>query len=143
MLYTLGPYSELRPLVGMEMGIGILSMSADDVPYGVPLSFGYDGDSRLFFLFVGTTTDLRQETYADQSDVASLTTYDVGSDGSWRSVVVSGPIDRVTPDEWDAARDAMTDNAYQSTLLAEHDLQENPNVWVLKVAERSGRAVGQ
>jgi len=126
-----------------EMGVGILSMSADGVPYGVPLSFGYDGDGGLYFAFLGATAELRKETYAEQSTVASFTTFDVDPDGSWRSAVVSGPLDRIAPGEWDAAREAMLDNAYRSDLLAERELRENPNVWVLDAAERSGRAVGQ
>jgi hypothetical protein len=147
--------SDFQPLLGTaldepgidgvlrERGVGVLSMSADDVPYGVPLSFGYDGDDCLYFVFLGSTVELRKETYADQSDVASFTTFSVGPDGSWRSVIVAGPLDRITPGEWDAAREAMIDNAYQSNLLAEHELQENPNVWKLEIEERSGRAVGQ
>lgn len=147
--------SDLRPLLGTEMdesaiddvltemGVGILSMSADGMPYGVPLSFGYDGEDGLYFLFLGATADLRKETYADQSDVASFTAFDVGSDGPWRSVIVSGELDRIGPREWDAAREAMLDNAYRSDLLGERELRENPNVWVLDIAERSGRAVGQ
>ena len=146
--------SDLRPLLGMELddteidellleaGVGILSMSADGVPYGVPLSFGYDGDN-LYFVFLGATADLRKETYAEQSDEASFTAVDVDPDGAWRSVIVSGSLDRITPEHWDDAREAMLDNAYQSDLLAEHELQENPNVWVLDIRERSGRAVGQ
>ena len=125
-----------------EIGVGVLSMSADGVPYGVPLSFGYDGDA-LYFVFLGATADLRKETYAEQSDGASFTAIDFDPDGAWRSVIVSGPLDRISPGEWDAAREAMLDNAYQSDLLAEHELRENPNVWALDIAERSGRAVGQ
>ncbi len=146
--------TDLRPLLGLELddaevddvlraqGAGVLSMSADGVPYGVPLSFGYDGDS-LYFAFLGATADLRKETYAEQSDVASFSAVDIDPGGAWRSVIVSGPLDRIAPDEWDAAREAMLDNAYQSGLLAEHELQENPNVWALEIEERSGRGVGQ
>lgn len=32
-----------------EQGVGVLSMSTDGTPYGIPLSFGYDGDDRLYF----------------------------------------------------------------------------------------------
>lgn len=64
-------------------------------------------------------------------------------DGSRRSVVVAGPLDRISPGDCDAAREAMLGSAYRSALLADHELQENPNVWALDVAERSGRAVGQ
>jgi nitroimidazol reductase NimA-like FMN-containing flavoprotein (pyridoxamine 5'-phosphate oxidase superfamily) len=125
-----------------ELGIGVLSMSAEGVPYGVPMSFGYDGGDRLYFVFLGTSTELRKERYAEQARVASFTTFDVEPDGSWRSVVVAGPLDRITNDEWDTAREAMADNAYQSNLLTEYDFQESPNVWALEIEERSGRAVG-
>jgi hypothetical protein len=125
-----------------EVGVGVLSMSADGVPYGVPLSFGYDGADRLYFVFLGATTELRKETYAEQAEVASFATFDIDPDGSWRSAIVSGPIDRITARDWDAAREALTDNAYQSGLLAEYELQENPNVWALEIRDRSGRAVG-
>jgi hypothetical protein len=146
--------SDARPLLGTdlddtdidellrEVGAGVLSMSADGVPYGVPLSFGYDGDA-LYFAFLGASADLRKETYAEQSDVASFTAVDFGPDGAWRSVIVSGPLDRISPAEWDAAREAMLDNAYRSDLLADRDLREHPNVWALDIEERSGRAVGQ
>jgi nitroimidazol reductase NimA-like FMN-containing flavoprotein (pyridoxamine 5'-phosphate oxidase superfamily) len=126
-----------------EVGVGVLSMSADGMPYGVPLSFGYDGTDKLYFLFLGATTELRKETYAEQSEVANFTTFDINPDGSWRSVIVTGPLDRITIDEWETAQEAMADNAYQSNLLAEHELQENPNVWALETREQSGRAVGQ
>lgn len=147
--------SDFQPLLGIELdeseiddvltevGVGVLSLSADGVPYGVPLSFGYDGTDRLYFIFLGASTELRKETYAEQSDVANFTTFEINPDGSWRSVIITGPLDRIDITEWDTARDAMADNAYQSNLLAEYELQENPNVWALESLERSGRAVGQ
>jgi hypothetical protein len=147
--------AEFQPLLGLDMdesgiddvlreaGIGVLSMSADGVPYGVPMSFGYDGEDTLYFVFLGASAELRKETYASQSSVASFTTFDVDPDGSWRSVIVAGPLERITIDEWDSAREALADNAYQSNLLSEYELQENPNVWALETRDRSGRAVGQ
>lgn len=125
-----------------EMGVGVLSMSAEGVPYGVPLSFGYDGEERLYFVFIDASTELRKERYAEQATVASFTTFDIDPDGSWRSVIVAGSLDRISIDEWDVAREAMADNAYQSNLLSEYELQENTNVWALTVEKRSGRAVG-
>jgi nitroimidazol reductase NimA-like FMN-containing flavoprotein (pyridoxamine 5'-phosphate oxidase superfamily) len=122
-------------------GVGVLSMSADGVPYGVPLSFGYDGDA-LYFLFVGRSTELKKELYAERSRRASFAAFDVDADGNWRSAIVAGPIDRVTPQGWDAAREALADNAFQSDLLGDHDIEEHPNVWALDIEERSGRIVG-
>jgi len=146
---------EFQSLLGIEMdeaeigdvlrdvGIGVLSMSADGVPYGVPLSFGYGGDDRLYFVFLDASAELRKEVYAEQASEASFTTFDINPDGSWRSVIVAGPLDRITIDEWDTARDAMADNAYRSNLFSEYELQQNTNVWALEIEEQSGRAVGQ
>ena len=147
--------SEYQPLLGGEMeetvidevlterGVGVLSMADEGVPYGVPLSFGYNREDTLYFVFLGATTELRKETYAERTDVASFTTFDIGPDGAWRSVIVAGSLNRIEIDEWDAARAALADNAYQSSLLSEYELQENPNVWALEVQERSGRAIGE
>ncbi len=147
--------AQFQPLLGMEMddaeigevlrevGIGVLSMSSEGVPYGVPLSFGYDKDDTLYFLFLEASAELRKEAYAETASVASFTAFDVDPDGSWRSVIVAGPIDRITIDEWGTAREAMMNNAYQSNLLSEYELQENPNVWALEIQDQSGRAVSQ
>ncbi len=146
--------SDDKPLLGIELdkpaiddvlntvGVGVLSMSAGDVPYGVPLSFGYDGADSLYFLFLDASTEHRKELYAERSDRASFTALDSNPDGSWRSVIVAGPLDRIIIDEWDEAREAMAANAYQSNLLSKYELQENPNVWSLEIQERSGRAIG-
>ena len=125
-----------------SQGYGVLGLP-DEVPYMLPMSFGYDGEDTLYFVFLGASAELRKETYASQSSVASFTTFDVDPDGSWRSVIVAGPLERITIDEWDSAREALADNAYQSNLLSEYELQENPNVWALETRDRSGRAVGQ
>ncbi|SNR36135.1 pyridoxamine 5'-phosphate oxidase family protein [Halorubrum vacuolatum] len=126
-----------------EIGLGVLSMSADGVPYGVPISFGYDGSDTLYFVFIDQSVDLRKESYAERSDLASFTAYDVNPDGSWRSVIVSGSLDRITIDEWDAAREALAGNAYRSNQFERYEIDENPNVWALDIDDRSGRAVGQ
>jgi hypothetical protein len=81
--------------------------------------------------------------YAESSAEASLLVLDVASDHEWRSVIVRGPFDRITPDEWERAREAMADNAYRPDLLTDVDVQSDPRVWVLEAAERSGRAMGR
>jgi len=124
-----------------DSGVGVLSMAAGNAGYGIPLSFGYDGD-RLYFLFVGHSEAWKKVTYAEQSETASFLVFEVEADGQWRSVIVEGPLERVTPDEWDAAREAMADNAYRPDLLTDADPTENPRVWVLDAREKSGRAVG-
>jgi nitroimidazol reductase NimA-like FMN-containing flavoprotein (pyridoxamine 5'-phosphate oxidase superfamily) len=125
-----------------ERGIGVLSLANDGVPYGLPLSFGYD-DDRAYFLFAGHTEEGRKARYAEESDEASLLVLDVASGSEWRSAIVRGPFARATPTEWDAAREAMADNAYRPDLLTDVDPQQDPRVWVLEVTEKSGRAMDE
>jgi nitroimidazol reductase NimA-like FMN-containing flavoprotein (pyridoxamine 5'-phosphate oxidase superfamily) len=120
-------------------GVGVLSMSNEGTPYGIPLSFGYDGGDRLYFLFAGHSEAGKTVTDAERSEEASFAVYDTFPENAWRSVVVEGAIDRITIDDWETAREAMGDNAYRPDLLTNVDLQEDPRVWALGVAEWSGR----
>lgn len=133
--------SEIDRLL-VEEGVGVLSLADDGVPYGVALSFGYDGDARLYFVFVGHSEEGRKVTYADRTETASFLVYDIESRDEWRSAVVEGPFERIDPEEWDAAREAMEDNAFRPQLLTDIDVREHPRVWVLTADEKSGRAVG-
>jgi nitroimidazol reductase NimA-like FMN-containing flavoprotein (pyridoxamine 5'-phosphate oxidase superfamily) len=122
-----------------EQGTGVLSMADDGAPYGVPLSFGFDGEDRLYFLFAGHSAAGEKVTFAERSETATFTVYDVADDDSWRSVIVEGGLDRIVIDDWKAARRAMADNAYRPDLLADVDEHEDPRVWALDVEEWSGR----
>ncbi len=125
-----------------DQGVGVLSLSADGEPYGVPLSFGYDAPDRLYFLFVGHSETGRKVRFAEATSEASFLVVDIRADGGWQSAVVQGSLERITPPEWDAAREAMADNAYRPDLLADFDERSDPRVWRLAVTERSGRSVG-
>jgi nitroimidazol reductase NimA-like FMN-containing flavoprotein (pyridoxamine 5'-phosphate oxidase superfamily) len=120
-------------------GVGVLSMVDEGTPYGVPLSFGYGSEDRLYFLFAGHSEEGRKVTAAERTETASFVAYDVSPDGAWQSVIVEGPIDRITADDWETAREAMGDNAYRATLLSNVDRADDPRVWALEIEHRSGR----
>ncbi|MEF8790702.1 MAG: pyridoxamine 5'-phosphate oxidase family protein [Haloarculaceae archaeon] len=124
-----------------EVGVGVLSMSLDGVPYGLPLSFGYDGQDRLYFVFVGHSEEGRKTEYAERADVASFLAYDVEGAGDWRSVIVEGSLDRITIDDWEAARQALGENGWRPQLLADVEPNQDPRVWELEVESASGRKV--
>ncbi len=122
-----------------EQGVGVLSMAIDDSPYGIPLSFGYGGGDRLYFLFAGHSEEGKKVRYAERSGEVSFLVYEVGSGGGWRSAVIEGTLDRITIDDWETARDAMGDNAYRPNLLTNVDSWEDPRVWAVDIEEWSGR----
>lgn len=122
-----------------NQGVGVLSMSKDGVPYGIPLSFGYAGEDRLYFLFAGHSEEGRKVTYAERAETVSFLVYDVYPDNAWQSVIVEGTLGRIAIDDWDTAREAMGDNAYRADLLTNVDSWEDPRVWAIDIEEWSGR----
>jgi hypothetical protein len=128
-----------------ELGFGVLSMTDGETPYGVPLSFGFDGDDRLFFRFTAPSSEGRKLTFAERSARGSFLAYRVRGPDYWHSVLAEGPLDRITTDEWDAAREAMADNAWEPALFdgprSDREREENPRVWALRIDRRGGRKV--
>jgi nitroimidazol reductase NimA-like FMN-containing flavoprotein (pyridoxamine 5'-phosphate oxidase superfamily) len=124
-----------------EKGVGALSLTDGETPYTIPISFGYDGESRLYFLFVGHSEEGRKASYADSTAKAGFLVFDVASETEWRSVIAEGELGRIRPEEWDDAREAMAANAYQGELIADHDGFDDPRVWRLEIEELTGRAV--
>jgi len=122
-----------------DQGVGVLSLARGDEPYGFPVSFGYDGD-RCYFLFAGHSEAGRKVRFAEAATEASFLAYEVAADDAWRSVIVRGPLARITHEAWDEARAALADNAYRPDLLTEVDERSDPRVWALAVDDATGRS---
>jgi nitroimidazol reductase NimA-like FMN-containing flavoprotein (pyridoxamine 5'-phosphate oxidase superfamily) len=63
----------------------VLALTEGEDPYAIPLFYGYDGDALYFGISEGTKTRILD---GNASVCASVT--EVGSDESWRSVLVFG-----------------------------------------------------
>ncbi|MEA5386398.1 pyridoxamine 5'-phosphate oxidase family protein [Haloarculaceae archaeon H-GB11] len=86
-------------------GHGVLSFGGD-VPYGIPVSFGYDPAERRCILQLVFHHDSKKRDYVEESDAASLCAYDWQGPDDWRSVVLSGSLEEIpddTPEAVDAA----------------------------------------
>lgn len=112
------PVSEeqMRTLLEEE-GIGILALPTADLPYVVPMSFGYDGESTLYFVYLLFGTESRKEDLSNEADRGRFLIYRAQSVYDWQSVCLTGGIDTVPDDEWGALRDAMR-NAWHPNVFA-------------------------
>lgn len=124
-----------------DVGIGVLSMTLDGVPYGIPLSFGFEAPDRIYVVFVGHSDEGRKYSYATGPNPASFLAYDVRDVDEWRSVIVAGDLERVVESEWDAAREALADNAWYPQLFTEVDPFADPRAWKLVAESKDGRKV--
>ncbi|WP_336343873.1 hypothetical protein [Halalkalicoccus ordinarius] len=55
----------------------MLSLASDAEAYGVPISFGYDGDGRCYFVLLRVGERSRTEEFVGTAERTSLTAYQV------------------------------------------------------------------
>ncbi|WP_101296368.1 pyridoxamine 5'-phosphate oxidase family protein [Halegenticoccus soli] len=121
-----------------ERGTGVLSLADDGVAYGVPISFGYDGDSRLYFAFVGFGERSKKSELSERTERASFVVYEANTPDDWRSVIVEGPIAEVERSDRPAAMEAFEDNAWYPSLFSEADPMQKLRIWGLRAESVSG-----
>ena len=119
-----------------DHGVGVLALADEGRAYGVPISFGYDGD-RVYFVFLRGETS-QKERFAETTTRATLTTFDVSGRYEWESVVVSGTIREADDGEWDALVSAMEANAWFPSLFSESEPMRGIAGWVLDVETATG-----
>jgi nitroimidazol reductase NimA-like FMN-containing flavoprotein (pyridoxamine 5'-phosphate oxidase superfamily) len=88
-------------------GYGVLGLPTTDIPYMIPLSFGYEGEGTLYFtFFVGEGS--RKRDLAESTDRARFLVYSAISPFFWESVMLTGTLSAA---EW-ADHQAAMDNAW-------------------------------
>ncbi|WP_066412484.1 pyridoxamine 5'-phosphate oxidase family protein [Halorubrum aethiopicum] len=75
---------------------GVLSLARDDTPYAIPISYGYDENSREAFLRLVSTVDSEKREFLGSDPDARIVVYEE-DDGSYTSVVAVGTLERVDP----------------------------------------------
>lgn len=121
-----------------EQGSGVLSLAHDGEAYGIPISFGFDGERTLFFIMVGFRDPSRKRTFADETETASFLAYDGSSREEWRSVIARGALELVPESEFETAEPHIDDNAWFPDVVSMAEPMGGVEVWCLHVAEFSG-----
>ena len=126
---------EIRSFLASQ-GTGVLGFPTADAPYLLPMSYGFDGESRLYFTyFVGSES--RKATLSERTDVASVLVYKADTKFNWQSVLLSGTLEQVPESEWETVEDA-TDDAWRPDLFETADLSGGVSVCEFRIQERSG-----
>jgi len=124
-----------------ERGVGILALGGEDVPYQVPLSFGFDGDSSIYFVYLLFGTESRKEALTAETGRAHFLVFDATSMHEWRSVGATGHLAEIGEDEWGALQETM-ENAWHSDLFASADPMRGVSGYRFDVEEWSGVQYG-
>ena len=79
---------------------GVLSLARSNEPYAIPISYGYDADSRTFYMRLVSTPDSEKREFHSSSPVTRLVVYNENNAGTrYRSVVAIGDLEAVDPGE--------------------------------------------
>lgn len=116
--------------------IGVLGLPAADLPYLVPLSYGYDGDSSLYFTYVLGETSTK-ERLTERAQRGQFLVYQAESIFSWRSVLLEGEFERVRPSEWGELA-ADLDEVWRPELFRVSSPSRNVKIYEFRITEQSG-----
>lgn len=76
-------------------GVGVISLADQDEPYSVPLSYGYDSDTRDLYVRFGFAPESDKRRFVDDGATASFVVTDDDTRG-WRSVIARGSLRSVS-----------------------------------------------
>ncbi|RQG98565.1 pyridoxamine 5'-phosphate oxidase family protein [Natrarchaeobius oligotrophus] len=75
---------------------GVLSLARADVPYAIPISYGYDDGEREMYLRLVSTAESEKRDFLDSRPDARLVVYDE-ADSVYRSVIATGALENIPP----------------------------------------------
>jgi nitroimidazol reductase NimA-like FMN-containing flavoprotein (pyridoxamine 5'-phosphate oxidase superfamily) len=82
---------------------GVLSLADGDEPYAIPISYGYDGEARTFFLRLVSTPESEKREFLSSSPAVRLVVSEE-TEPEYRSVVVKGTLTEISNDEMTVER---------------------------------------
>lgn len=115
---------------------GVLGLPADDSPYLLPLSFGYDGDTRLYFTYL-TGSSSRKATLSEGAERASFLVFAVDTLYNWQSVLLTGRLSVVSESAWDELEPLLED-VWRPALLESASLSGDIDVYELRIDDQTG-----
>lgn len=77
---------------------GVLSLARDSEPYAIPISYGYDGEDRQFFVRLVSTPESEKQQFLASSPETRLVVYENEED-VYRSVIATGQLEEVPREE--------------------------------------------
>ena len=94
-----------------EQGEGVLSLANHGEAYGVPVSFGYDGEAAFMYL-IQFGEGSKKLAFSEGTDRACLTVFDAETRSKWTSVVAYGTLTAIPDNELLHMEEVMDDNGW-------------------------------
>ena len=121
---------------------GVLSLADDDEAYGIPMSFGYDGEG-LYFVFRRPAERSRKLEFIEETDRATFVISSVTTKHDWASVVLEGPVMPVRDEDWSVLLESLDETAWFPSIFSETDPRQDFVGYYLAVERATGRKGGE
>jgi len=121
---------------------GVLALARDDVPYSIPISYGYDLDERTFYLRLVSTPDSEKRAFLADAPPCRLVVYEE-DEPVYRSVVARGTLEPMAPSDLSPDRIAQYGNAQRPLfeVWTEEKADLDIELFVLDPDEIGGRRI--
>ena len=116
--------------------VGVLALPTDDVPMLRPLSFWYDGDSALYFVYVLGGAS-RKHDLSQQADTARFLVYSAETAFNWRSALLTGGLREVPDAELATVLDAM-ELQWRPEVFRQASVDEPTTVYRFEIDDWTG-----
>jgi len=126
---------EIEQFLSMQ-SMGVLGLPTEDEPYLLPMSYGFDGESRLYFFYL-VGEESRKAELSEQAESASFLVYNAETAFHWRSVVLSGTLRELSEDESADLTDAQTPT-WRPKLIQAASESEQTRFWKFSIEELTG-----
>lgn len=123
-------------------GTGTLSLAREGVAYAIPVSYGYDGDRDRCILDLGFGPESKKRSFLETTETGCLTVYEWHTPTDWRSVLLSGTLQRLD-DEIDRDVEELYYEYAKDVEIAvfDHVPERIELQWyALEIEDRSGRS---
>lgn len=127
--------NEIREYLSTQ-STGVLGLPTGGVPYLIPLSYGFDEESTLYFTYLLGESSRKKEL-TDRADRARFLVYSIETTFNWQSVMLTGEISAVPEDEWSDIQ-ALTRNRWRPNTLQTANTSGGVAVYEFAISEQAG-----
>lgn len=119
-----------------NQSVGVLGLPTKSAPCLRPLSYWFNGDDRLYFVYV-LGRDSQKVALSDGGNVARFLVYRMDTTFNWRSILLTGSVERVSADEREAIEERMS-ISWRPELFERGTGPENTRLYRFQIDDKAG-----
>jgi len=97
-------------------GVGVLALAQENESYAMPISYGYDPDSRFLCMMLAYGPLSKKREWVRNTEKATFVVYDLHDSLEAESVIIEGKVKELTDEEAERGYDALSNNALFTVL---------------------------